>query len=36
MRNGQVLCHGEPREVLQNPEARRYYFGEDMQLGGAA
>ena len=37
MRNGQVLCHGDRREVLQNPEARRYYFGEDMDLGlGAA
>ena len=37
MRNGQVLCQGQPREVLENPEARRYYFGEDMDLGlGAA
>jgi lipopolysaccharide export system ATP-binding protein len=37
MRNGQVLCHGQPRDVLKNPEARRYYFGEDMDLGlGAA
>jgi lipopolysaccharide export system ATP-binding protein len=38
IRSGQVLCHGRPREVLQNPEARKYYFGEgmDMGLGGAA
>lgn len=37
MRNGQVLCHGEPREVLKNPEARRYYFGEGIEMGlGAA
>ena len=38
IRDGQVLCHGRPREVLQNPEARRYYFGEgmDLRLGGAA
>lgn len=38
IRAGQVLCHGRPREVLQNPEARKYYFGEgiDMSLGGAA
>ena len=38
IRAGQVLCHGRPREVLQNPEARKYYFGEgmDMGLGGAA
>jgi len=25
---GQVLCHGTPTEVLNNPEARKYYFGE--------
>jgi lipopolysaccharide export system ATP-binding protein len=38
IREGRVLCHGRPREVLQNPEARRYYFGEgmDLRLGGAA
>jgi lipopolysaccharide export system ATP-binding protein len=38
IRSGQVLCHGRPREVLSNPEARKYYFGEGMQagLGGAA
>jgi ABC-type lipopolysaccharide export system ATPase subunit len=32
-----VLCHGRPREVLNHPEARKYYFGEGMQVGlGAA
>ncbi|HEY4234287.1 MAG TPA: LPS export ABC transporter ATP-binding protein [Lacipirellulaceae bacterium] len=38
IRGGQVLCHGSQREVLQNPEARKYYFGEGMEmgLGGAA
>ncbi|MCI0335100.1 MAG: LPS export ABC transporter ATP-binding protein [Planctomycetes bacterium] len=38
IRSGQVLCHGRPREVLNHPEARKYYFGEGMQvgLGGAA
>ena len=37
IRSGQVLCHGRPREVLTNPEARKYYFGEGMQVGlGAA
>jgi lipopolysaccharide export system ATP-binding protein len=38
MRNGQVLCHGRPRDVLSNSEARKFYFGEDMELGfgGAA
>ncbi len=38
IRAGQVLCHGRPREVLNNPEARKYYFGEgmDVALHGAA
>ena len=31
---GQVLCHGTPDEVLDNPEARKCYFGEDMSLHG--
>jgi lipopolysaccharide export system ATP-binding protein len=33
IRAGRVLCHGRPREVLQNAEARKYYFGDDMDLG---
>jgi lipopolysaccharide export system ATP-binding protein len=33
IRNGQVLCHGPRDAVLQNPEARKYYFGEGMDLG---
>jgi lipopolysaccharide export system ATP-binding protein len=33
IRQGRVLCHGRPREVLQNPEARKYYFGDGMDLG---
>ncbi|HYO24045.1 MAG TPA: LPS export ABC transporter ATP-binding protein [Lacipirellulaceae bacterium] len=32
IRAGQVLCHGRPDEVLRNPEARKYYFGEGMEL----
>jgi lipopolysaccharide export system ATP-binding protein len=32
IRSGRVLCHGKPEEVLQNPEARKYYFGEGMEL----
>jgi lipopolysaccharide export system ATP-binding protein len=38
IRGGQVLCQGRPREVLNHPEARKYYFGEGIQvgLGGAA
>ena len=32
IRNGQVLCHGTPREVLNNPEARKYYFGEGIEM----
>jgi len=33
LREGKVLCHGSPAQVLSNPEARRYYFGEDIDLG---
>lgn len=32
IRAGQVLCHGSPAEVTSNPEARKYYFGEGIQL----
>jgi lipopolysaccharide export system ATP-binding protein len=35
IRSGRVLCHGRPREVLNHPEARKYYFGEGMQVGVA-
>lgn len=37
VRNGQVLCHGRPQEVLENEEARKYYFGDgiDVSLGAA-
>ncbi len=30
VRSGQVLCHGTRDEVLQNAEARKYYFGDSM------
>lgn len=33
VRGGRVLCHGSPTEVLGNQEARKYYFGEGMDLG---
>jgi lipopolysaccharide export system ATP-binding protein len=33
IRSGKVLCHGHPHEVLANPEARKYYFGEDLDIG---
>jgi lipopolysaccharide export system ATP-binding protein len=33
IRSGQVLCHGRPQDVLNNPEARQYYFGEGLDLG---
>ncbi len=33
IRGGKVLCHGRPDEVIQNPDARKYYFGEGMELG---
>ena len=32
IRDGQVLCHGTPGEVIQNPEARRHYFGEAIDI----
>lgn len=37
VKEGQVLCHGRPEEVLRNPEARKHYFGEgmDITLGAA-
>ncbi len=33
IRSGEVLKHGPPDEVLNDPEAREYYFGENMDLG---
>lgn len=33
IRDGRVLCHGKPHEVIENPEARKYYFGEGMDIG---
>ncbi len=32
VRAGKVLCHGSPREVTTHPEARKHYFGEDMEI----
>jgi lipopolysaccharide export system ATP-binding protein len=32
IRGGRVLCHGSPEDVIRNPEARKYYFGEGMEL----
>ncbi len=32
IRDGRVLCHGSPDEVLANPDARKYYFGENMDI----
>ncbi|MCL6501785.1 MAG: LPS export ABC transporter ATP-binding protein [Pirellulales bacterium] len=34
IRGGRVLCDGPPQVVLAHPEARRYYFGEQMDLAG--
>jgi len=28
VRAGKVLCHGTAQEVLSNPDAKKYYFGE--------
>jgi len=36
IRSGQVLCEGHPQEVLANPEARKYYFGEGLEFGLSA
>jgi lipopolysaccharide export system ATP-binding protein len=36
VKGGKVLCHGTPEQVLANAEARRYYFGEGMDLGTMA
>lgn len=34
IRAGKVLCHGTPAEVIQDPDARKYYFGEGIELAG--
>jgi lipopolysaccharide export system ATP-binding protein len=36
IRAGQVLCHGTPAQVTSNPEARKHYFGEGIQLTGGS
>ena len=36
IRSGQVLCHGTRDVVLQNKEARKYYFGDSMDSGPPA
>ncbi|HZZ73935.1 MAG TPA: LPS export ABC transporter ATP-binding protein [Pirellulales bacterium] len=35
IRAGKVLCHGTADEVLNNPEAREFYFGHGPDLVGA-
>jgi lipopolysaccharide export system ATP-binding protein len=35
IRAGEVLCHGTAEEVLANPEARKYYFGDGPGLDAA-
>jgi len=35
IRAGRVLCHGTREEVLGNAEARKYYFGDDMNVDAA-
>src|SRR5215475_283845 len=36
IRAGKVLCHGTAEEVLNHPEAKKYYFGEGPSLGAVA
>jgi len=33
IREGKVLCHGPPEVVINHPEARKYYFGDDIEIG---
>jgi len=33
IREGRVLCHGTPEQVVAHPEARKHYFGDEMDLG---
>ena len=35
IRAGKVLCHGTAEEVLNNPDARKYYFGDDPGINPA-
>lgn len=35
IRAGKVLCHGSAQEVLSNPEAKKYYFGESPGVDAA-
>ncbi len=35
IRSGKVLCHGSAEEVLNNADAKKYYFGEGPTLGAA-
>ena len=32
IRGGRVLCHGSPSEVVNHPEARKYYFGDSIMV----
>jgi lipopolysaccharide export system ATP-binding protein len=34
IREGRVLCHGPPEEVTSNPDAKKYYFGDDEYYPG--
>ncbi len=36
IRAGSVLCDGPPDVVIAHPEARKYYFGEGLDLSSAA
>ena len=35
VRAGQVLCHGTAEEVLNDPDAKKYYFGDGPDLNAA-
>ncbi len=36
IRAGKVICHGSPDKVLNDPEARKHYFGDEVETGRQA
>ncbi|MRJ06741.1 MAG: LPS export ABC transporter ATP-binding protein [Epsilonproteobacteria bacterium] len=32
LKNGEIITHGTPEEIVQNPEVRKFYLGEDFTL----
>jgi len=36
IRDGKVLCHGTPSEIIRHPEAREHYFGEGIEIASSS